>query len=347
LIELEKLAAVLLEHAPQMTASCDNWPEMSDEDGSFALVLARWVRGASTIADAELTTAIRGYGRQYVDYHPGNQYSNERAVKEGNNVRSNHQNSSEEMHRAKHQDKTNLLRKAQREIMLSELMTKRKLGHNQYVHGGDSASRRQRTGDGDGDGEVKVTAYSSRYRFSKLSAVLFIRDLERRAAEAEGLLTKSLVKTVKAASKNTNAGLLTGEETRIAQHIAGFRAKWSAARDGRSRALYKDVALPLMQPVVGPRLTGDYPLGAYNSREKVVAELEARGVDYSPGDPFRPKDGETSLTERLKALPDVFTHPVQNKLHLKRKGPSWDGPSETDDGDLLEQMMAGRSPEIS
>jgi hypothetical protein len=175
--------------------------------------------------------------------------------------------------------------------------------------------------------------------------VLFIRDLERRAAETGRLLTKALAKTYKACAKTTDAGR-SGEERRIAQHIAAFRERWCAVRDGRSRTLYKDVPLTLMQPVVGPKLTGDYPLGSYNSREKVVAELHARGVEYSPDDPFRPKEGHMSLTERLKALPDVYAHPVEKKPFLKRKGPPWDV-SEIDEGDLLEQMMAGRSPEIS
>ena len=65
-----------------------------------------------------------------------------------------------------------------------------------------------------------------------------------------------------------------------ARVVADFQSKWEEKRNGRSRALFADQPRPTMQPVVSPRLTNEYPLGVFNSRVKVVAELDARKVEY-------------------------------------------------------------------
>ena len=93
-----------------------------------------------------------------------------------------------------------------------------------------------------------------------------------------------------------------------------------------------------------PNMTNEYTLGTYNSRDKVVAELDARDVAYANNDPFRPKNGHVSLIERLKALPDVVTG-NDGKFYLKRIGPSWDDPVADDDDelDLVENAVAGRA----
>ena len=93
-----------------------------------------------------------------------------------------------------------------------------------------------------------------------------------------------------------------------------------------------------MQPVVSPRLTSQYLLGCFNSRVKVVAELDARGVVYDNAASF------SSLVVRLKALPDVITSKVDGRKYLKRMGPSWEPPTDDDEGaenELIANAMAG------
>jgi hypothetical protein len=148
------------------------------------------------------------------------------------------------------------------------------------------------------------------------------------------------------AAEPQGAAVVSAAESRRARVVAGFTAKLWEVRNGRSRALFEQQPKPTMQPVVAPGLTNEYSVGSYNSRMKVVAELDARGVAYDNKDPFRStEEGVVSLVQRLKALPDVFKSTVDGKLHLKRKGPNWDDPETDGDAaelELLETTMAGR-----
>ena len=109
-------------------------------------------------------------------------------------------------------------------------------------------------------------------------------------------------------------------------------------------AKFAEQPRPSMQPVVSSYLTSEYPLGTFNSRAKIVAELDARDVAYNNDDPFRGKEGN-SLVERLKALPDVFTSTVDGRMYLPRKGPSWEVGDDDEDAEieLLEDFVAGRA----
>lgn len=337
-VKLTALMDIVVEHAG--ACNVEDWPEFGEEeDGAFVLMLTQWHNG--DVPDSEAIELLRGYGLKYIVMHPDNQYANERQVKEAQAQRTNHANSSQELICAKHMSTVNCARKALYEVMNSAAMKARTLSQNQHVQRG-SAETRKRQGAETEDKPAAPPPYCSRWRFSKLAALLYLDKLKRRGEESARLWTKSNLR----AAEPQGAAFVSAAESRRARVVAGFTAKLWEVRHGRSRALFEHQPKPTMQPVVAPGLTNEYSVGSYNSRMKVVAELDARGVAYDNKDPFRStEEGVVSLVQRLKALPDVFKSTVDGKLYLKRKGPNWDDPETDGDAaelELLETTMAGR-----
>jgi hypothetical protein len=343
MVELASLVEIVLEHRP--SAPVGNWPEFErgdddeedDNDGAFVYFLTLWKDGGVT--DEEAKAMLLKYAAKYVVMHPDNQYANERQVKEAQAQRLNHANSSQEMIAATHMGVVNVGRKEMFQSMISDEMRNRVLGQNAVVKAGKASTRvRQPTGNDDDDDEelAKAPAYSTRWRYSNLSSLLMLEGLDRRGAESESLSTKANLKAVK--SVTATATTKSGDEERRARVFADFQSKWEERRNGRSRALFADQPRPTMQPVVSPRLTNEYPLGVFNSRVKVVAELDAREVEYPPGAAY------TALALILKGHEDVIISKVDGRKYLKRMGPSWEPPTHDDEGDeneLIANAMAG------
>mgnify|MGYP006903340977 CR=1 FL=1 len=94
-----------------------------------------------------------------------------------------------------------------------------------------------------------------------------------------------------------------------------------------------------MVPAVSPEMTNLHPIGSFNSREKIVAELVGRSKFVKDSEEEKAslktlqntsvnkkKDQEgKSLREMLKALPDVVVrgNAKLTKYYLKRLGPAW------------------------
>mmetsp|Transcript_11123 Transcript_11123/g.33337 ORF Transcript_11123/g.33337 Transcript_11123/m.33337 type:complete len:185 (+) Transcript_11123:1289-1843(+) len=120
--------------------------------------------------------------------------------------------------------------------------------------------------------------------------------------------------------------LATKEDRKVqnsAAVVASFREQWvNADARRRQRETLANVPDLLEQPVVSPKLHNNYPLGAFNSKAKIMAELDARHVNFDRNAPFRRKKGDPearkSLKDHLEALPDVFVHKIYGGKFLKR-----------------------------
>ncbi|KAJ1451592.1 hypothetical protein M885DRAFT_569776 [Pelagophyceae sp. CCMP2097] len=138
-------------------------------------------------------------------------------------------------------------------------------------------------------------------------------------------------------TKESTAEFVTGAIAR-----ADAAARHARATAGRASAWAKLETLPVSdeRPAVASNLSNLFPLGSYNSKEKICAELTARGVSWSVGESWLEKETNIGLTfkQKLRALPDVVTDPASKESFLKRLGPSWE--EDDADEDHAERFLA-------
>ncbi|KAJ1446714.1 hypothetical protein M885DRAFT_577207 [Pelagophyceae sp. CCMP2097] len=180
------------------------------------------------------------------------------------------------------------------EAVMALARKKLRLGGNVHVTAGEESERKRQDGSA-------APAQVRRFEHTKASTAEFVTGAIARADAAATELGRSLAKTA---------------------------ARHARAAAGRASARAKLETLPVSdeRPAVASNLSDLFPLGSFNSKDKICAELTARGVSWSVDDPWLEKETNIGLTfkQKLKAPPDVVTDPASKKSFLKRLGPSWE-----------------------
>jgi len=224
-----------------------------------------------------------------------------------------------------------LSRKAQHEAVMALARKKPRLGGNVHVKAGKESERKRQDGSA-------APAQVRRFEHTKASTAEFVTGAIARADAAATELGRSLAKTAAKVLHDQP----DRDVVRTGEVVAAFQARHARAAAGRASARAKLETLPVSdeRPAVASNLSDLFPLGSFNSKEKICAELTARDVSWSVDDPWLEKETNIGLTfkQKLKALPDVVTDPASKKSFLKRLGPSWE--EDDADEDHAERFLA-------
>jgi len=306
-VKIATLHPFFLALEPDIVAAANDLPpELTEDDGKLLGIFHRLSIGVE-LTEAE-ESARAQFGRLRVFHHPSNNQSNENQVKRSKFITRHSSNMTDATMKARHMAQTNNAAMAKRVVMQSNEMKNRMLAANQYVTQGSATSRKRRVSES-GNNE-KPPVYSTRFQTTNSAALAYLRVVENRIQDMSQLFSQ-----VKVSSTSYSESRNESKESRRADAVAAW-AKMFSDRHGntrKNRIPFSELELPTDTPVVAAQITNEYPIGRFNSKEKVESELLARGVHFDKNLLFKDK--------QILLRKFAFKNPnMNNNLYLKKMG---------------------------